>query len=323
MRAVLLGWVALAAAPGYAIAPGANRSAPPRAVQIIAMPTAPQSQATQIDDHALETSPPVRKDPEAMAADAAFRVHDLGRLWVEFKMTNDVIDAPAAPLPATADDDPFARRPTASIATLFAQSRTRLEALVPEWMRGKLAFSVATTRYAPGCAASPYRPTGFLNLETESRRLGYYAQMSQIACAYGIPTALFDAMIIRESRYQPLASSPKNAFGLTQLMPGTAAGLGVNRYDTAENLSGGARYLRQQLDRFGQVHLALAAYNAGPGRVRNGTLPRIAETQAYVENILMNWQRLARIAEGDAPAAVHPRFSQRAGGLRRASVSTY
>src|SRR3546814_6079813 len=87
------------------------------------------------------------------------------------------------------------------------------------------------------------------------------------------------------------ALSPKNAFGLTQLMPGTAASLGVNRYSVEDNLRGGARYLRQQLDRFGHYHLALAAYNAGPGRVRGGLVPRIAETQAYVDNVIMNWAR--------------------------------
>jgi soluble lytic murein transglycosylase-like protein len=100
-------------------------------------------------------------------------------------------------------------------------------------------------------------------------------------------------MIIRESRYNAAIFSPKNAFGLTQLMPGTAAGLGVNRYDVEQNLRGGARYLREQLDRFGHYHLALAAYNAGPGRVRNGSVPRIAETQAYVSSILLNWSKLS------------------------------
>src|SRR3546814_4973266 len=99
--------------------------------------------------------------------------------------------------------------------------------------------------------------------------------MSNIACEHGIPVGLFDAMIIRESQYQPNIYSPKNAFGLTQLMPGTAAQLGVDRYHVESNLRGGAKYLRRQLDRFGHYHLALAAYNAGPGRVRNGAVPRI------------------------------------------------
>src|SRR3546814_20092419 len=74
--------------------------------------------------------------------------------------------------------------------------------------------------------------------------------MCGIACEYGIPVGLFDAMIIRESRYRTDALSPKNAFGLTQLMPGTAASLGVNRHSVEDNLRGGARYLRQQTNRF-------------------------------------------------------------------------
>ncbi|HEX7855100.1 MAG TPA: lytic transglycosylase domain-containing protein [Sphingobium sp.] len=160
-------------------------------------------------------------------------------------------------------------------------------------MRGGLAFSTAAAGFVPGCAASDYRPSGFLDPETEARRIGHYAMMRRIACEYGIPVGLFDAMIIRESGYKADVFSSQNAFGLTQLMPNTAAGLGVNRYDIEQNLRGGARYLRRQLDSFGQVHLALAAYNAGPGRVRNGMIPRITETQAYVGNVLMNWRRLA------------------------------
>ncbi|HEX7952383.1 MAG TPA: lytic transglycosylase domain-containing protein [Burkholderiales bacterium] len=168
--------------------------------------------------------------------------------------------------------------------------------VIPAWMQGGLAFAAAATSFVPGCAANDYHPSGFLDAGAEARRFSYYAMMSNIACEYGIPVGLFDAMIIRESRYKADVFSSKKAFGLTQLMPNTAAGLGVNRYDIEQNLRGGARYLRQQLDSFGQVHLALAAYNAGPGRVRNGMVPPIAETRAYVDNVLINWQRLAGMA---------------------------
>ncbi len=144
--------------------------------------------------------------------------------------------------------------------------------------------------------------------------------MSSIACEHGLPVGLFDAMIIHESRYRPDAVSIKNAFGLTQLMPGTAAALGVNRYSIEGNLRGGARYLRQQLDRFGQFHLALAAYNAGPGRVREGRMPAIAETRAYVDNVLTNWSRLS----GFAPVSEFPRnASDYSPPSRRASVSIF
>ena len=74
-------------------------------------------------------------------------------------------------------------------------------------------------------------------------------------------------------------------------MPATARDLGVvNRFDPRENLQGAARYLRQMLDKFGMVHLALAAYNAGPGAVeRAGGIPRNGETPAYVSNVLAFW----------------------------------
>ena len=94
---------------------------------------------------------------------------------------------------------------------------------------------------------------------------------------------------MQESRYQSAAVSPKGAFGLAQLMPGMARQLGVDSYSLRDNLRGGARYLKQQVDRFGRYDLALAAYNAGLGRVeRRRQVPRIAETQAYVRTIMSN-----------------------------------
>ena len=82
--------------------------------------------------------------------------------------------------------------------------------------------------------------------------------------------------------------SPVGARGLTQLMPATAQGLGVNPDDPMANLEGGARYLREQLNRFdGDLEKALAAYNAGPGRVEQaGGVPRIRETQTYVAAVI-------------------------------------
>src|SRR3546814_3759105 len=91
---------------------------------------------------------------------------------------------------------------------------------VPVWMRGGPLFASASPRYVPECSAAPYHPTGFLRSDAEFRRATYYGLMSNIACEHGIPVGLFDAMIIRESQYQPNIYSPKNAFGLTQLMPG-------------------------------------------------------------------------------------------------------
>lgn len=210
------------------------------------------------------------------ALPAEFAVHDLSRRYVEFRMKRELAGlVEAGPV---------------SQAT-FAMIPTSSSIAVPGWMRANIQ-TVATPAFVPGCAPLAYRPSGFLSREAESRRAAYYGMMSSIACEHGIPTGLFDAMIIRESRYNPLAVSPKNAFGFAQLMPGTAAGLGVDRLDPYQNMRGGARYLRQQLDKFGRVQLALAAYNAGPGRVRDGLVPQIAETQAYVTDIIANWTRL-------------------------------
>ncbi len=108
------------------------------------------------------------------------------------------------------------------------------------------------------------------------------------AIRHNISPALANAVAQQESGYDPSAVSPAGAVGVMQLMPDTARALGVDPRDPADNIEGGIRYLRMQLDRFdGDIRLALAAYNAGPERVaRLGRVPRIPETQAYVTKIL-------------------------------------
>ncbi|MDE3027145.1 MAG: lytic transglycosylase domain-containing protein [Paracoccaceae bacterium] len=97
---------------------------------------------------------------------------------------------------------------------------------------------------------------------------------------------LLEGLVKQESAFNPGAKSPVGALGLTQLMPATAQGLGVNPFDAQDNLEGGAKYLAQQLSTFGRWDLALAAYNAGPGAVQKyGGVPPYAETQAYVTRI--------------------------------------
>jgi soluble lytic murein transglycosylase-like protein len=114
------------------------------------------------------------------------------------------------------------------------------------------------------------------------------AHVGQVASRFDLSPALLEAVVWQESRWNARAISPAGARGLAQLMPGTARQLGVNPDDPAANLAGGARYLRMQLDAFdGDVEKALAAYNAGPARVRRaGGIPPIAETRAYVAAIL-------------------------------------
>ena len=116
-------------------------------------------------------------------------------------------------------------------------------------------------------------------------------QINAAAQKYGIDPALLKGLIRQESNFDPNAGSGAGAQGLTQLMPGTAAGLGVtNPLDPGQAIEGGAKYLKQQLDRFGgDVARALAAYNAGPGAVqRFGGVPPYAETQNYVRAVQAN-----------------------------------
>ncbi|MBO6305013.1 MAG: lytic transglycosylase domain-containing protein [Selenomonadaceae bacterium] len=112
--------------------------------------------------------------------------------------------------------------------------------------------------------------------------------MDEAAAKYNVDNKLLSAVAEVESGLNPDAISGAGAIGVMQLMPDTAASLGVNPYDTKQNIEGGAKYLRQMLDVFGgDVSKALAAYNAGPNAVKSyGGVPPYAETQNYVNRVL-------------------------------------
>lgn len=118
---------------------------------------------------------------------------------------------------------------------------------------------------------------------------GYDDLIDEIAADHGVEYALVKAVIKAESNFNRTAVSRKGARGLMQLMPSTAADMRVrDAFEPRDNIEGGVRYLSELLDRFdNNLPLALAAYNAGPGRVeREGGIPRIAETQQYLAKVL-------------------------------------
>jgi hypothetical protein len=148
----------------------------------------------------------------------------------------------------------------------------------------------------------------------------YRAMIRQVAERYALPPALVESVIRVESNFEPRAVSVKGARGLMQLMPGTAAQLGVrNVFDASQNIDAGVRHLRYLVDRYpGNLPVALAAYNAGVDAVaRHGGIPPFAETQAYVARIL----RL--VQEAGAPASADPMGAGRGTGTEARTLYRY
>jgi soluble lytic murein transglycosylase-like protein len=122
------------------------------------------------------------------------------------------------------------------------------------------------------------------------------AAIEDAAQTHGVDARLLTAVARRESAFNENALSPAGAVGVMQLMPATARILGVNAYDTRDNIFGAARYLRSLLDTFhGDLDLTLAAYNAGPGAVHKfGGVPPYRETQAYVRSVRASYESALR-----------------------------
>ena len=152
-------------------------------------------------------------------------------------------------------------------------------------------------------ASTPFMQQSSGNAENGNRmqqKLSQYEPHIRAAAArYNLPEELIAGVVWQESRANYRATSHCGAMGLMQLMPGTAKQLGVsNAYDPAQNIDGGAKYLRQMIDKFGRVDHAVAAYNAGPGNVsKYGGVPPFKETQNYVPKVL-GYAQSFRVAGG-------------------------
>jgi soluble lytic murein transglycosylase-like protein len=148
----------------------------------------------------------------------------------------------------------------------------------------------------PAPAASPPRQRPYSHL------------VQRIASRYGVDANLVHAVIKVESNYDPRAVSRRGAVGLMQLLPSTAAEMGIYQLtDAHDNIMGGVRLLRRLLDRYsGNVTLALAAYNAGPGAVsRHRGVPPYQETQEYVRRVRRLYSGTGRPAVAASPGAIY------------------
>jgi len=175
------------------------------------------------------------------------------------------------------------------------------DAVSPEAARGFAAHVASAlhpgTQYAPGAPEGGLPAGGLASAPSGPAPVApeqIDALVGQSAGTWNVDPALVKAIIANESGFNANATSPVGAQGLMQLMPETAKSLGVSdSYDPAQNVAGGTRYLKGLLDRFnGDVRLAVAAYNAGPGAVQKyGDVPPYAETQNYVQNVLGSYEK--------------------------------
>jgi soluble lytic murein transglycosylase-like protein len=159
-------------------------------------------------------------------------------------------------------------------------------AAAPGAFASQLATATASAATAAPSASTTF--TAAMGPSALPADVPYGAEITAAAQRHGVDPALLAGLIKQESGFDPNAGSSAGARGLTQLMPGTAAGLGVTDVlDPAQSIEGGAKYLAAQLKTFGgDVARALAAYNAGPGAVqRFGGVPPYAETQNYVRRV--------------------------------------
>lgn len=246
-------------------------------------------------------------------------------------------DAPAAP---NLDDepDPLVNRSSPEFGMWREIAAPQVRAFFrtgpapdrPQSGQSALAGPGASGHWRQDCPTGRYAPAWWNPPAAEQRRAVYFTLIGHVACEFGLPHRFLDAVIAQESGFNSNAVSKAGAAGMMQIMPATARSLGLsNPFDPIANLRAGARYLRQQLDRFGRYDLALAAYNAGPERrsLQRGAVPAIAETRNYVRTILTNWGRLITLDHG--PPVTEPNRGElaaqavRASGYRELQIARY
>ncbi len=164
---------------------------------------------------------------------------------------------------------------------------------LPQGQNGGTSFAAALQSELAASSAAPTSAVA-ANAPAMVPPTQIDALVNDNAQSAGVDPALVKAIIANESGFNANATSNTGAQGLMQLMPGTAAALGVdNAYDPEQNVAGGTKYIKEMLTHFnGDVRLAVAAYNAGPGAVEKyGGVPPYAETQNYVQNVLASYAK--------------------------------
>ncbi|WP_420797071.1 lytic transglycosylase domain-containing protein [Altericroceibacterium spongiae] len=164
-----------------------------------------------------------------------------------------------------------------------------IDAQGPTWISGPRAKAFIQDSPADGAQFDlPDNAIADTSRHSAAIPPAYSAKVAELSARFDLSPALIEALVWQESRWRKDAISSAGARGLTQLMPDTARELGVDPRDPFANLEGGARYLREQIDRFdGNIEKALAAYNAGPRRVLDADgIPEIRETKIYVASVM-------------------------------------
>jgi soluble lytic murein transglycosylase-like protein len=221
--------------------------------------------------------------PSALAA--AERIQQLQTMIAQVELGSS--GSFAAALQAAQDPSATTTADPSASASAYGTAGTYPQTALPSGLSGANPYTAAYPASAGTTAdAADASPGG-----GDAGGSAYAPLIDSAAARYGVDPSLLYGLIQQESGFNPSATSSAGAQGLTQLMPSTAASLGVSEpLNPAQSIEGGARYLSQLLKQFGgNASDALAAYNAGPGAVEQyGGVPPYAETQQYVTNVLDN-----------------------------------